>query len=399
MVRFVVLGDLDGDGLFDHEDPDKDNDGVCNKEEAVEGVCTAGPDAFPEEKSQWADSDGDGVGDNLDGCDVYFEADETPTEDCSGDMFPDDPNEWFDADLDGVGDNSDDDDDNDGLTDAEEVATYNTDPYRKDTDGDTLSDYEEILLWHGIFGADNPIPDSDEDGLPNHLDKDSDGDGWIDGQEDDDGLLDPDGDGLENIRDPDSDNDGLKDGYDLAPYFKANTDTTGNGGGGSPGNMGGSSNVGSEGACDPNAGPLPPSCDPWRIAHPLKFNQMEHEVVSGNMEGTTEIIDWDCCAGFCDCYEDETIRSESCRDTVSSALYNNSQKQTTLKQFNWQMESIDYSCDHITEESDGLLPYSSWFSYNSPGNVSAIHDTQYKIPDTIITSSDIWLTVITMAPL
>ena len=78
VVQFVVLGDLDGDGIFDHEDPDKDNDGVCNKAEAVEGVCTAGPDAFPEEKSQWADSDGDGVGDNLDGCDVYFEADESP---------------------------------------------------------------------------------------------------------------------------------------------------------------------------------------------------------------------------------------------------------------------------------------------------------------------------------
>ena len=58
VVQFVVLGDLDGDGIFDHEDPDKDNDGVCNKAEAVEALHGR-TDAFPEE-SQWTDSDGDG---------------------------------------------------------------------------------------------------------------------------------------------------------------------------------------------------------------------------------------------------------------------------------------------------------------------------------------------------
>ncbi|MCH7988822.1 MAG: hypothetical protein IID46_06670, partial [Planctomycetes bacterium] len=48
------------------------------------------------------DSDGDGVPD-------------------SEDAFPDDPNEQSDNDGDGIGDNADPDDDNDGLTDVEEI--------------------------------------------------------------------------------------------------------------------------------------------------------------------------------------------------------------------------------------------------------------------------------------
>ena len=37
------------------------------------------------------------------------------------------------------------DDDCDGLTDAEE-ASYGTDPYDEDTDGDGISDYDEV--WY-----------------------------------------------------------------------------------------------------------------------------------------------------------------------------------------------------------------------------------------------------------
>ena len=36
----------------------------------------------------------------------------------SRDFFPDDPSEWFDTDLDGLGNNSDDDDDGDGVIDS-----------------------------------------------------------------------------------------------------------------------------------------------------------------------------------------------------------------------------------------------------------------------------------------
>lgn len=37
------------------------------------------------------------------------------------------------------------DSDKDGITDYEEILTYHTDPNKKDTDGDTFSDYEEIM--------------------------------------------------------------------------------------------------------------------------------------------------------------------------------------------------------------------------------------------------------------
>ena len=48
-----------------------------------------------------------------------------------------------DTDSDGVGNNADLDDDNDGLTDADE-ATYGTDPLNPDTDGDGVSDADEV---------------------------------------------------------------------------------------------------------------------------------------------------------------------------------------------------------------------------------------------------------------
>ena len=61
--------DLDGDGIPNGLDPDKDNDGV---------------------------------NDNFD-------------------SFPEDPNEQYDSDGDGVGNNADSDDDNDGFTDRDEA--------------------------------------------------------------------------------------------------------------------------------------------------------------------------------------------------------------------------------------------------------------------------------------
>ena len=86
-------------------DPDIDNDGWLNHE-----------DAFPEDGTQWADSDGDGYGDNLDGTegdscpnvagtstiDVFG----CPDDDGDGwsndgDAFPNDPYQWADADGDG----------------------------------------------------------------------------------------------------------------------------------------------------------------------------------------------------------------------------------------------------------------------------------------------------------
>jgi len=58
------------------------------------------------------------------------------------------------------------DSDNDGLTDYEEIMIYGTDPLNPDTDGDGLTDYEEVM----IYGTDPLNPDTD-------------GDGYLDGEE------------------------------------------------------------------------------------------------------------------------------------------------------------------------------------------------------------------------
>lgn len=130
---------------------------------------------------------------------------------------------------------SDDDPDGDGLTNEEEQK-YGTNPYKYDTDGDGISDKDEIMLYKS-----NPLLiDSDGDGLsdaqevanssnPNNAD--SDGDGLLDYEEimklhsnpneadsDRDGLTDK--EEIQNGSDPmngDTDGDGIKDKDDKCP--------------------------------------------------------------------------------------------------------------------------------------------------------------------------------------
>lgn len=68
-------------------------------------------DLFPNDKYNWTDLDGDGIGDNTDPDDDGDNVDDIV------DAFPRDPSEWLDTDADGVGNNADADDDNDGLVD------------------------------------------------------------------------------------------------------------------------------------------------------------------------------------------------------------------------------------------------------------------------------------------
>lgn len=106
------------------------------------------------------------------------------------------------------------DTDGDGLSDAEEVLTHRTDPLVADMDGDGLSDLEEVRI-----GTDPRNPDTDGDGMP---------DGWevasgldpISADGDDGADGDSDGDGLVNLREyelgtspasADTDGDGLSD--------------------------------------------------------------------------------------------------------------------------------------------------------------------------------------------
>jgi len=121
------------------------------------------------------------------------------------DQFPNDASEYWDTDGDGTPDNTDTDDDNDGLTDAYETKVKRngwnwttSDPFRKDTDGDGIEDGVDAIPWYdresvdtdGDFQGNNEDFDDDGDGLWDNEEKelgldplnpDSDGDGWYDG--------------------------------------------------------------------------------------------------------------------------------------------------------------------------------------------------------------------------
>jgi hypothetical protein len=145
-----------GPGTFNpvsaETDSDRDDDGHLNAE-----------DAFPDDPSEWADTDGDGTGDNSDVCPA------DPADDADGDgacadvdNCPADANPGqADADLDGAGDacdvcpaDADDDADGDGMCGDVDVCPLDPD---NDVDGD------------GVCG--------DVDACPSDPNNDVDGDG------------------------------------------------------------------------------------------------------------------------------------------------------------------------------------------------------------------------------
>ncbi len=113
--------------------PDSDDDGVPDAS-----------DAFPNTPYEHKDTDGDGVGDNLD---EDADGDGTPDE---RDAFPMDDTESLDTDGDGTGDNTDKDDDNDGVADISDAFPRNPTEFQ-DADGDGVGDHLD--------------PDDDNDGI------------------------------------------------------------------------------------------------------------------------------------------------------------------------------------------------------------------------------------------
>jgi len=105
------------------------------------------------------------------------------------------------------------DTDDDGLTDGEEINEYGTDPLNPDTDGDGLSDGDEV----NSYNTDPLDSDTDGDGLSDGdevnvhntdpLDSDTDGDGLTDGEEVNQYDTDP--------LNPDTDGDGFADGQEI----------------------------------------------------------------------------------------------------------------------------------------------------------------------------------------
>ncbi len=97
-----------------------------------------------------------------------------------------------DSDFDGVPDARDVDDDNDGVPDALEVVGFRSDP-GADDDGDGVPNWQDpnsvpvdcvdILPPSGVCDTLPAAIDADRDGIPNHLDLDTDGDGLTDTRE------------------------------------------------------------------------------------------------------------------------------------------------------------------------------------------------------------------------
>lgn len=104
-----------------------------------------------------------------------------------------------DTDHDGIPDRDDPDDDNDSLSDADEIAR-GTDPLRTDTDSDGLNDGAEIAA-----GTDPKNSDTDGDGIPDGSDPNPLG-----------ANTDLDRDGIPDADDPDIDGDGLSNLDELA---------------------------------------------------------------------------------------------------------------------------------------------------------------------------------------
>ena len=77
--------------------------------------------SFPNDPTETADSDGDGVGDNAD-------------------AFPNDPTESVDTDSDGIGNNADLNDDGDWIADEYDAFPNLIRPSRPTRDGDGVGD-------------------------------------------------------------------------------------------------------------------------------------------------------------------------------------------------------------------------------------------------------------------
>ncbi len=172
-LDFGLLCDLDGDGIGDNLDPDRDGDDISNDYEIQLGYDpddkTSTPpdmdkdripdaldddidgdgvpndkDAFPYDKTESKDLDKDGIGDNAD---TDRDGDGV---DNDKDAFPDDPKESSDLDRDKIGDNADTDRDGDGV----------------DNDKDAFPDDPK------------ESSDLDNDGTGDNADLDRDGDGF-----------------------------------------------------------------------------------------------------------------------------------------------------------------------------------------------------------------------------
>jgi len=152
--------DTDGDGVYDEDDLDDDNDGLPDDVEGNGLVDTDG-DGIPD--SLDIDSDNDGLLDVAENGDSQFDTDGDGTID-------------GDVDADGVPLNASGnvmDSDADGIPDSQEPNGIDV---STDTDGDGIPDeLDDDDDGDGISDVDEGTGDSDGDGIPDSLDPDTDG--------------------------------------------------------------------------------------------------------------------------------------------------------------------------------------------------------------------------------
>jgi hypothetical protein len=261
----TVLTDTDGDGIPDVRDLDSDDDGVADVVEAglidanADAVMDAGQtrvdsprdtdgDSTPDFRD--LDSDGDGNFDIVAAGDASFDIDHDGRVDAGADIdedgirdsvdnaalvfgtfadgdgdgvanaqdldldndgIPNDADGSDDADGDGLPNLADADSDGDGVTDLVEAGGTDTNGDGQvdsfvDVNGNGLADRFEAALGGRVL----PLGDTDRDGVDDHRDLDSDGDGLGDVVES--GGADANGDGRQDGGD--ADHDGLADSAD-----------------------------------------------------------------------------------------------------------------------------------------------------------------------------------------
>lgn len=266
--------DTDSDGTDDYLDSDSDGDGLPDVLEGHDSDGDFFPDSGSPASTGFAGGTTDGDDDGLyDGWDNNTSSTDPTNTNLQGTSHPNvdvpgtterDWREALDTDNDGIANHIDLDDDNDGIPDTAEVNLNEPDG---DEDGDNIPNFLDTLD-NGTGDGTNTdytdanndgIPDVydfDEDGIPNHLDKDTDNDGipdiveaggtdtdgngvvddstdidtdgWPDIHDDDGGTTigdrDTDGDGVADYLDLDADDDGIPDVVEAG-----GTDTDGDG--------------------------------------------------------------------------------------------------------------------------------------------------------------------------
>jgi hypothetical protein len=220
-----IKADTDRDGIANDIDEDDDNDGLTDEQEKSIGTSPTMPDTdgdgitdnsdkFPTNKNESIDTDQDGIGNNGDDDDDddgLTDADESkygtnpvkPDSDNDGisdakeiengtnpikrdsdndgvpdneDIAPNDPTTSTDTDKDGLPDGVEDatgldpndktdaqkDNDNDAVSNSDEILKYRTNPNQADTDSDGISDGIEVK--HGLNPKDKNDAQQDNDG-------------------------------------------------------------------------------------------------------------------------------------------------------------------------------------------------------------------------------------------